>query len=194
LPRRIVQVVVTTNYVTDFHIRIVDNDSEVVGWRTIGSSYDQVIELCIVELDAPSYHILDDDRSFERIPEAHNRIDAGSCPGAFTTTAVIPNALSRVHLALPQFVEFLARTVAVIGLILGKPLLNHFTVSIEPLRLEKRTFIRIETQPRHTVENGVDILRRRTFPVGIFNPKNELAVRMARIQPAKKRCADAAEM
>jgi hypothetical protein len=53
LAGRIVNMVVATNYMGDFHQRIIDNHSKVVGRITIAAFNDQVIEFVIIKTNIP---------------------------------------------------------------------------------------------------------------------------------------------
>src|SRR5918999_3830804 len=49
LPWRVREVVVAANGVSDGHIDVVDDDTEVIGWSTVGTGDDEIVELAIVE-------------------------------------------------------------------------------------------------------------------------------------------------
>ncbi len=51
LPRRVVQVVVAADDVRDSHLRVVDNDGEVVSRIAVGPLDDEVVEFFVVEMD-----------------------------------------------------------------------------------------------------------------------------------------------
>ena len=52
LARRVVDVIIATNDVGDFHVPVIDTDTEVVGRRTVGAGDDEVIEFVVGNFDA----------------------------------------------------------------------------------------------------------------------------------------------
>ncbi len=61
LPRRIIQVVVAADDMCNGHIRIIDDDAEVVGRRIISTHNNKVIEIGIGIDDAAMHSVIDDD-------------------------------------------------------------------------------------------------------------------------------------
>ena len=56
-----------------------------------------------------------------------------------------------------------------VGLALVEPLLDHLGIAIKTISLVEGSFISIQTQPGHAVEDGFDILRGRALSVGILD-------------------------
>ena len=61
LARRVVQVIVAADHVSDLHVVVVDDDAEVVGRVAIRALDDQVVELGVLEDDVAVHGVGDDD-------------------------------------------------------------------------------------------------------------------------------------
>src|SRR5262249_41506271 len=71
---------------------------------------------------------------------------------------------------------------------------NNFAVATQALHLIVRTFVVVEPQPRHAVQDRADRFGRGALDVRIFDSEDELALVMARERPREQRGAGAAEM
>src|SRR5438477_13211953 len=80
----------------------------------------------------------------------------------------------------------------------GVPTREHFidnrAIAIHPLHLEERSFVVIETEPGHRIENRLHRRGCRTLDVGVLDPQDERALMTTRKSPGEKRGARAAEM
>lgn len=47
LARGVVDVVFAADHMGDFHVPVIDDDAEVIGWRTIGAADDQIVQLTV---------------------------------------------------------------------------------------------------------------------------------------------------
>lgn len=52
----------------------------------------------------------------------------------------------------------------------------------------------LEAEPRHALEDGLDVFVGRALPVGILHPQDESPALAARVEPGKQRRAGAADM
>ena len=76
----------------------------------------------------------------------------------------------------------------------GQHLSDHFLVALHALHLVERTFVVIQSQPGHAVENGLHRLGRRALHVGVLDAQDERAAVTAGEGPRKQRGAGAADV
>src|SRR5262249_46503867 len=67
-------------------------------------------------------------------------------------------------------------------------------VEVEPLALQVRAFVPVETEPPERVLDADDPLRARPRHVGVFDAEHEHAVVTTGIEPVEQRCASAADV
>jgi hypothetical protein len=194
LSRRIVEVIVASNHVGNTHIGIIDDDREIVRRRPVRTGYYEIVELGVLEHHSSPHQVIDDDLAIQGIPEPDDGRYALPRRSTITATAVVSDALSTGHLFGAQGIEFLPGTEAVVGFSRLQPFINDRTISIETAGLKYRFLIGIEPQPGQTIENSLDILRRRSFAISIFYPDEESASGVPGIQPAKQGGANTSEV
>ena len=81
-----------------------------------------------------------------------------------------------------------------VGLALAEPLLDHFAVTRIALGLVEGPFVRVEAEPFHAVQDRLDRFGRGALAVGVLDAQDERAAVAARVQPAEKRRAHAADV
>ena len=64
--------VFATDNVGDFHIPVIDNHTEVIGWGTIGTADNQIIQLLVAELDRTTDLIVKNNRTFLRVSKTYD--------------------------------------------------------------------------------------------------------------------------
>src|ERR1700681_2643672 len=88
LARGVVQMIIAADHMRDLHVSIVQHDTEIVSWKSVGPYHNQIIQLDVVKdhgaLDEVFYHSL----PCLRGPEAQRTIGTG-CEPAITAAAVI---------------------------------------------------------------------------------------------------------
>ncbi len=195
LPGSIIDVIVAANDMGDAHVRIVDHHREVIGGRSVGTGDDEIVELGVVESDGPAHQILEHHLPVRRVAEAHHRANA---LGRWILTVAAQAVISRLflghHLLGPQRIEPFPAAIAPIGRPLRKHTFNDLPVTIKTLGLIIRTVIVLEAEPRHALEDGLDVFVGRALPVGILHPQDESPALAARVEPGKQRRAGAADM
>ena len=75
-----------------------DDDGEVVSWRAIRSSDDQIIQLGILKDDPATDLVVDYHLTVQRIFETNYRVNTIAYFRALTAAAVIANSVSCIHL------------------------------------------------------------------------------------------------
>lgn len=145
LARGVVDVVFAADHMGDFHVPVIDDDAEVIGWRTIGAADDQIVQLTVAEFDRAANFVVENHRPFLRVAEAHHvRLVVGVAALAVAAVAVVTRLLAVFHLLLAQRFRAFLGAIAFIG----RALLQHFVddrvVAIETLGLEVRAFIPIQ--------------------------------------------------
>ncbi len=181
LARRVVDMIVAANHVRNAHVPVIDHHAEVVSWRAIGTGNDEVIQLAIRNDDTALDLIIPGHITDLRVSETHHRLHAGwrsrqllallRPPGT-----VVARLQTGLHLRRAHLFQRFRRGIAVIGATGIQHLLDHFLVAVDALHLIERTFVLLQPQPCHAVQNRLHGLRCRTCDVGIFNTQNEFAV------------------
>jgi hypothetical protein len=101
---------------SDTHVRVVHDHREIVRGRSVGTQYNEVIKLFVVE-DHPTLDlVINDDFAVKRIPEADDGIHAlpGFC--SLSTAAIVAGLVPRRHLLLTEIIQFRFGAIAVIGI------------------------------------------------------------------------------
>ena len=187
--------VVAAQYMGNLHIHVVDDDREIVGRGAIATGDDQVVELAVVDADVALDVIGEAHPALGRIAKAYrHRFVATGLQSQLSAVAVVARFLLCSHLPFAQRIEALARTVAVICVTLFEQPGDNFAVARETPGLEIRALVGVETQPGHAIQDRLHRLGRRPLEVGILDTQDELAVRLAGQQPAKKRGSRTADV
>ena len=92
--------VVTTDYVCDAHVRVVDNHRKVVGRRAVRARNDEIVELGVGNTDEPPHRVIDDDLALERVAEPNHGVDAVARRGTVTPATGVAGLEARGALRL----------------------------------------------------------------------------------------------
>ena len=186
--------IVAADHVRDAHVLVVDDHAEVVGGRAVRARDDEIVELGVLERHGAVHQVFDHDGAVQRILEAHDRLHAGTRLGAIAAKAGIARLFLARGLLRAHVVQLLLRAVAVIGSAGGEHLRDHFAIAIEALGLVVRALVRVEPQPLHAFEDHAHGLVGGALAVRVFDAQDEFAAVAARLQPAEKRRAHAADV
>ena len=113
----------------------------------------------------------------------------GKMQAPHLAVSVFARGLLRAHL-----LELFLAAVAMVGLACRQHFLDHFLVAVESLGLIKGSLVVIEHGPFQAVENLLDGLGGRALKIRVLDPEDENAAVPPRIQPAKKRGAQSADV
>ncbi len=116
--------------------------------------------------------------------------------------AIVFPAPARPFRRFALFLEQVRRAVALVRGPAGEQLLGGRPMAFESLRLKIRrvrpsdswTFVPVESQPPHRLEDARHHLVRGSFRVCVFDAKDESAAVPAREEPVEQRCASAADV
>ncbi len=158
LARRVVDVVVAADDVRDAHVPVIDDDAEIVGWRTVGAGDHQVVELAVGDLDAPLDEVVPGDDSVHRIAETDNRLDPGrrlrqALARLRPPAAVVTRLATLFALLRAQAVELVGLHVAMVGGAGGEHFGDHLPITRHALCLVERALVVREPEPLHAVED-----------------------------------------
>ena len=118
LSRRIINVVITPNNMGDFHIDIVDYDSEIVGRRTVSPNDDGIIQLFILNRDRSAYCVVKRHRAFKRCSKSYNRFDLSSGNvDPITAPAIVSGFQSTLALTHSHLIELFFRAITTVSII-----------------------------------------------------------------------------
>src|SRR5690606_22544937 len=90
--------------------------------------------------------------------------------------------------------EFFLRLVGVVRVAGRDQLFGDFAVAVDARGLVDRAFVVVQAQPVHRLQDRVDGLLRAALAVGVLDAQDELPAAAARLQPAVKRRARAADV
>ena len=190
LPRRIVDVVRAADDMTHLHIPVVYHHGEVIGRDAVAHD-DEVIELGVRHGDGAVDGIVPGHGAFIRIAESDDGLYAfgnGASHTVFRTpAAVIARLETGGTLLLAQSVEFFGSGVAIVGAAVREHFVDDFLISSKAVHLIDRTFVIIEIEPLHAVENDLHRFLCGTYLIGILNAQQEFAAEMAGDCPAVDR-------
>ena len=192
---RVVDMVFATDNVGDFHIPVIDNHTEVIGWGTIGTADNKIVQFLVAELDRTTDLIVKNNRTFLRVSKTYNaRFIISMMLMAVAAATVITRLLTFRHLLFAQRFQALFRAIAFISSALFQHLIDHRVVAIKTFGLVVRTFIPLQAQPVHAIHNGFDSFRRGTLKIGVFNTQHELTAVVTCKKPGVKSSTRAANV
>ena len=96
----------------------------------------------------------------------------------------VPELKTGLALCFTHFIEFFGRCVALVCAAVGKHLFDHFTVAVKTIHLVDGTFVVVQIEPLHRVENDLRGLLSGTLLISVFNAKKKFAAKMAGDGPA----------
>ena len=111
LPRRVVDVVIAANHVSDRHVAIIDGHAEVIGGCAVGPGDDQIVQFRVGDLDTPLNEVVPGNAACRWILEAHHRFDAiwgrgQLLAGLGSPTSVVAGLFTARTLGGAQIVQF----------------------------------------------------------------------------------------
>ncbi len=187
--------VFATNHMGNFHIPVVHHHTEVVGWGTVGTTNDQIVQLLIAEFDRATDLIIKNNGTVLRVGKAHHAwLIVGMMFVAVTATPVITRLLAFRHLIFTQLLQTLFRAVAFIGCSRLQHLVNHRVIAIKTFGLEIWAFVPFQVQPVHTIHDGFNGFRRGTLKIGVFNTQHEFTAVVTCEKPGIKSSTRAADV
>src|SRR5690606_7131862 len=146
----------------------------------------------------PLHEIVPRHRAVVGIAKAHDGLHAlggaAVAPVLGTPASVVARLQSGLPLLGAQRLELGRRGPAMIGAAVGEHLVDDLAIAVEALRLVVRTLVRIEAEPGHAVEDGLDRLLRGSLQVGVLDPQHEGALVMPGIGPGEERGAGPADV
>ena len=190
------EMVIAADRMGHAHVVIVDNNGKHVGGGAVRPQHDQVVELAIGNRDAALNSILDHSFAVLRRLETNNRVDPRRCVGwiAVAPGAVIAHGALFCLGLFAHLGQFFGRTVTAIGGAAIDQLLGDFGMTFPAGELIDGRFIRLQSEPRQAVKNGVDRPGRGSLAICIFYSQQILAAGMAGIKPVEQRSAGAANV
>jgi hypothetical protein len=96
----------------------------------VGARDDQIVELRVLESDIAVDHVLDDHCALDRVPEAHDRIDARARLGAMPARAVVARILLRRELLVAHLLKLFLGAVAAVRVARLQELREHFAIPV----------------------------------------------------------------
>ena len=103
LARGIVDMVFAANNVGDFHIPVVNHDAEVIGWRTIGTADNQIVQLLVAEFDRTADLVIKNNGTLFRVGKTDDaRFVISMMFVAMAAATVVAGLLAFCHLLFTQ--------------------------------------------------------------------------------------------
>ncbi len=192
---RVVDVVIATHDMGHARMHVIHHDRKVVGWRTVGTNEDEVIEVRILEFDRTTDHVLELNRAFERNGCANDIRSTGRAGLLARATAAIIHRLLACGLKLfAHFLDIGLGAPALVGMAPGNELFGASEVHIQPLALVNRLFVPVQSQPLHRSEDVVREASLRSLKIRVLDAEEELAPMLASVQPVKEGGTNASDM
>ncbi len=156
LARGVREMIVAADDVRDAHLRVVDDDTEVVGRGAVGAQNDEIVELGVLEDDGPFDEIVDDGFAVLRPAETHGvrtRVVTGREVAA---RPVVDGLLPRGERGGALRVEIGRAAVARIGAAFAQQALGLRDVHGSALALKERTLVPRDLEPLETFDDRGD--------------------------------------
>ncbi len=170
--------IIAANYVRDRHIDIIYNNRKMICGLVIGTEKDKIIHLTVIQSDF----------SMNQIQEGcfsgrHKETDGigCACPQFFidlfiaqgqTKAFIFPRTFF-FDCRLPSCFELFRLTETAISFLVYDKFQRGFAVNRNAIRLKEWTFIPVEPEPGHAVQDYVHHFLRRPLQIRIFNAKDE---------------------
>src|SRR6267142_2112628 len=200
LARSIVDVIVAADHVRDAHVEVVHHHAEVVGRNAVGAQQHEIVQLRVRHRDRTLDDVVKNNVAFVRIAEAHHwrpvrrRDEPGRLRALRAPAPVVAGLLAARTLALAHRVELFLGRPATVGLPLLDQSVGDFLVASEPLHLKERTFVPVEPEPAHGVENRLHRSVGGALEVGVLDAQDEFAAVFLRVRPGEERGAGSADV
>ena len=208
LTRCIGQVFFRTDHMRDMHQAVVNHDRIIISRNSIGFYDNKVADTVGVKFYITANQIVYHDffvpghPQTDRRPAALRLISLYLLRRQMGTFSHITGHLPVRDQVLAFGFQLFRRTIAIIGLAFRQQLIRIFFINVQTLRLMVRSvgsshigaFVPVHAQPTQSFFNVFFRLRRRTFPIRIFNAQDQLASGFTGQQPVKQRAARAAYM
>ena len=208
LTRSVGQMLLSADYMSNVHKRIVDNYSIVIGRDAIGFNDNEITDIIGIKNYIATNHVANENLLVGRNAEANGRFAAFSFKLSnllfcqMTAFAHITRHFAFFDQALTFFLQLLIGAVAIVSLAFSQQLVSIFFVDIKTFHLMIRSvraaninaLIPVHTQP---LQSSLDIFlgfRGRTLTVGILDTQNQLAAGFAGQQIVEQRTARTTDM
>ena len=208
LARRIRKMLNRSHDMSDFEVMVIDHCRQVIQTRSVGSLDHMILLARPIEIDFASNQIVDLANAITRHLQPDDtfsilRFKRCGLLIRFRHPLAAVNKLSFLffsRLALRR--DFRRCGIVAIGVARFEQLFHRRLVFIQSLRLkigrmraiDFRAFIPINPQPAEPVKDRLQCLGDVTLSVGVINPQNKLAARLARQQPVEQSRADTPDM
>ena len=170
---------------------------KVVGGNAVAHD-DQIVQFLIGDRDAAVDGVVPGYFAVVGIAEADHGLDAfrnrlaDAVFGA--PAAVVARFDAGGALRLAHGVELFGRGIALVGQPFGHEFINNFAIAFKTIHLVDGTFVVVEVEPLHRVENDLGGFIRGALLVGVFNAKQEFAAEVTGHGPAADSGAGGAQM
>ena len=153
--------VFTTDHVSDFHIPVVHYYAEIIGWRSVSTTNDKVIQLLVAKFDRAADLVIKDNRAILWVSKTHYaRLIRSMLAVVMAATTVITRFFAFCHLLFAQRIQTLPGAVALIGRACHQHLVNYGVIAVKTFGLEVWAFVPRQIQPVHPIHNGFNCFRR----------------------------------
>ena len=161
LTRGVVDMIFTPDHVSDLHIPVIHNHTEVVGRRTVGTTDDQIVKFLVAEFNWPTDLVVKNNGSVLRVSKTHDaRFIIGMMFMAVAAAPVITRLFTLCHLLFTQRVQTFFGAIAFISGTRCQHFINDGVIPVKTFGLEVRTFIPFQIQPVHSIHDGFNCFRR----------------------------------
>ncbi len=187
LARGVAEVLLAADDVGHAHVVVVRGHGQIVGGIAVGPQQDQVVQVLVGKTDRAAHQVLDHRLPLQRRLEAHHirltvllRAGAPVAPGRVEGVALL--AGHRL-----QGLGLLGREVAAERPAPLDQLVNHRSVDVGAGELEDRRGLKIQAQPRQTVEDHLHRRLRGALAVCVLDAQPEASAAVTRIKPVEQR-------
>ena len=196
LARRVGQMVVAPDDVSDGHVVVVDDDGEHVCRRSVGTKDDEVVEVRVREADLALYSVPDECVAIARRLDADDGGNARGCLGRILVppTTVIAWRPPLCLRALAHLGQLVRRSEAAIGRAFGQQLFRDLPVALDARELADGLVVPVEAQPRQSIEDRRHGLVRVPLPVRILDAQQHLPAMTACVEPVEQSGSRATDM
>ncbi len=145
LSRGIVEMVISPDDMGDLHAHIIHHHREVVGWKSVASQDDEVIQFAIVKFHTALNQIFHHGLPFVGGEEPDRKGSIRRRGLSVIAGAVIFRFEPCLHGGFPLGLQLLRQTITPVGLSFPHQLLCHLSIERSPFGLIKRPLVPIQT-------------------------------------------------
>jgi hypothetical protein len=204
---RVRKVIGASDDVGNAHVDVVNHNAQLVGGKPVRAQQNEILDFGVLELAGAEDGVLKSRRARRWDTKADGPSHSFALASGSLRVGKIAAATGRCFHRFGTFVVAFARLLGVVGSAVhrwlaiagkgsatGEQTLGRFLVERKALRLKKRPFVPLDSQPLQASENSIDKLGTVALYVSVFDAQDECTAFVSRKKPIEQRGSCTADM